>query len=102
MVFGFILAYAIFLVYLKRYRRKYASSMVVHNNSSYLPKLDVERGVYLGLHIFSYDDLQRATNDFDIKKKLGDGGFGTVYYGKNMYKLTFIINRMFTLFLYYL
>ncbi|KAF3456102.1 hypothetical protein FNV43_RR00746 [Rhamnella rubrinervis] len=44
---------------------------------------DVERGsTYLGVHIFDYDELVKATNNFDSSKELGDGGFGTVYYGK--------------------
>ncbi|KAF3795153.1 putative serine/threonine-protein kinase [Nymphaea thermarum] len=32
--------------------------------------------------IFTYKELQEATNDFSSSKELGDGGFGTVYLGK--------------------
>lgn len=31
---------------------------------------------------FSYEELAVATNDFDISYKIGQGGFGAVYYGE--------------------
>ncbi|XP_075633473.1 LEAF RUST 10 DISEASE-RESISTANCE LOCUS RECEPTOR-LIKE PROTEIN KINASE-like 1.4 isoform X1 [Castanea sativa] len=46
-------------------------------------KSDLEKGsTYFGAQIFSYDELEEATNNFDTSRELGDGGFGTVYYGK--------------------
>ncbi|KAF9683965.1 hypothetical protein SADUNF_Sadunf04G0068800 [Salix dunnii] len=36
---------------------------------------------YFGVRVFSYNELEEATNCFDSSKQLGDGGFGTVYYG---------------------
>nr|GMC97026.1 LEAF RUST 10 DISEASE-RESISTANCE LOCUS RECEPTOR-LIKE PROTEIN KINASE-like 1.4 isoform X3 [Ipomoea batatas] len=36
---------------------------------------------YFGAQLFRYAELQDATNNFDQSKELGDGGFGTVYYG---------------------
>ncbi|KAK8335567.1 hypothetical protein V6Z12_A09G063700 [Gossypium hirsutum] len=35
-----------------------------------------------GVHLFTYKELGEATNNFDSNNELGDGGFGTVYYGK--------------------
>ncbi|KAG6392606.1 hypothetical protein SASPL_146830 [Salvia splendens] len=36
---------------------------------------------YFGVQVFTYPELEEATNNFDPSKELGDGGFGTVYYG---------------------
>ncbi|XP_010660405.1 LEAF RUST 10 DISEASE-RESISTANCE LOCUS RECEPTOR-LIKE PROTEIN KINASE-like 1.4 isoform X4 [Vitis vinifera] len=46
-------------------------------------KSDIEKGsTYFGVQVFSYMELEEATNNFDPSRELGDGGFGTVYYGK--------------------
>ncbi|KAJ8548274.1 hypothetical protein K7X08_030743 [Anisodus acutangulus] len=46
-------------------------------------KHDVEGGsVYYGVPVFSYSELEEATNDFSSSRVLGDGGFVIVYYGK--------------------
>ncbi|GKU97614.1 hypothetical protein SLEP1_g10741 [Rubroshorea leprosula] len=36
---------------------------------------------YFGVQVFSYAELEEATDNFNPSKELGDGGFGTVYYG---------------------
>ncbi|XP_030941996.1 L-type lectin-domain containing receptor kinase IX.1-like [Quercus lobata] len=43
--------------------------------------LDEEFKREVGPRRFSYDELARATNDFNSKEKLGQGGFGEVYKG---------------------
>ncbi|KAL2531611.1 Protein kinase family protein [Abeliophyllum distichum] len=46
------------------------------------PKTDLGRdSSEFGVQIFSYCDLKEATDNFDRSRELGDGGFGTVYYG---------------------
>ncbi|KAL9231316.1 hypothetical protein vseg_006557 [Gypsophila vaccaria] len=37
---------------------------------------------YLGVKLFSYGELEEATENFNEARELGDGGFGTVYYGE--------------------
>ncbi|WCJ24478.1 Protein kinase superfamily protein [Euphorbia peplus] len=61
---------------LRRYIRRRGSSNL-------MSKREVEVGVdYYGIPIFSYAELEKATKKFDSEKELGDGGYGTVYYGK--------------------
>ncbi|GAB4832331.1 hypothetical protein Ancab_006345 [Ancistrocladus abbreviatus] len=46
-------------------------------------KSDIEKGsTYFGVKVFSYAELEQATNNFDESRELGDGGFGVVYYGE--------------------
>ncbi|KAA8547780.1 hypothetical protein F0562_004209 [Nyssa sinensis] len=44
---------------------------------------DLEKGsTYFGVQVFSYTELEEATDNFNPSRELGDGGFGTVYFGK--------------------
>ncbi|KAM0019886.1 putative protein kinase RLK-Pelle-WAK-LRK10L-1 family [Helianthus debilis subsp. tardiflorus] len=70
----FALATGVFLIH-RAYKRK---ALMCTDKSRELE----DASVYFGVSVFSYAELQDATNHFDSSKELGDGGFGTVYYGK--------------------
>ncbi|XP_056696550.1 LEAF RUST 10 DISEASE-RESISTANCEUS RECEPTOR-LIKE PROTEIN KINASE-like 1.2 isoform X2 [Spinacia oleracea] len=77
-----VLALPIALWHLKKLRSgdsKFVARSVSLDGSA----SDLERGnIYFGVPLFSYRDLLEATDNFNESKELGDGGFGTVYYGK--------------------
>ncbi|XP_034198506.1 LEAF RUST 10 DISEASE-RESISTANCE LOCUS RECEPTOR-LIKE PROTEIN KINASE-like 1.1 isoform X2 [Prunus dulcis] len=78
-----LLAVCLFLLWC--YKKKGAASNFLSRNISSQPHTnsDIEGGVaYFGVPVFTYTELEEATNHFDSEKELGDGGFGTVYYGK--------------------
>ncbi|CAH8360602.1 unnamed protein product [Eruca vesicaria subsp. sativa] len=50
-------------------------------NHSLMPSMSyiTNASAYFGVQVFSYEELEEATDNFS--KELGEGGFGTVYYG---------------------
>ncbi|CAN6881719.1 unnamed protein product [Brassica oleracea] len=70
---------ALFIFIQRNWRRKNTSDLI----STYNSNSDVEFShVFFKIPIFSYKELQEATDNFSKDRLLGDGGFGTVYYGK--------------------
>lgn len=87
-VFGVIIMCFGFCFWWRRHnkRRYYSSSYMSRKTSSYASSMaDPEKnGTYHGVPIFKYRELEKATNYFDEKNELGDGGFGTVYKGMHI------------------
>ncbi|XP_060194118.1 LEAF RUST 10 DISEASE-RESISTANCE LOCUS RECEPTOR-LIKE PROTEIN KINASE-like 1.4 [Lycium barbarum] len=60
-----------------------SSTTFTRSIPSYPSSADYGKGnSHFGAHVFSFAELEEATNNFDQSKELGDGGFGVVYYGK--------------------
>ncbi|XP_062028223.1 LEAF RUST 10 DISEASE-RESISTANCE LOCUS RECEPTOR-LIKE PROTEIN KINASE-like 1.2 isoform X1 [Rosa rugosa] len=75
----------IFFIWRRRNRNRYGPSSYASRSiySKSYSRSDTEKGsAYLGVHVFTYKELEQATNYFDSSREIGDGGFGTVYYGK--------------------
>ncbi|XP_034672572.1 LEAF RUST 10 DISEASE-RESISTANCE LOCUS RECEPTOR-LIKE PROTEIN KINASE-like 1.2 [Vitis riparia] len=73
-----------FLMYLRRYKKRYPPPFlprIISSDPSSKTNFESQGSLH-GVHIFTYEELEEATNNFDSSKELGDGGFGTVYHGK--------------------
>ncbi|RRT76615.1 hypothetical protein B296_00029831 [Ensete ventricosum] len=89
---------ALFVFYKHRKKQQfYPSSKSLFRSASSNPYLkDPEMSDnHFQTHLFSYAELQEATNDFDASKELGDGGFCTVYKGKLQDGRTVAVKRLY-------
>ncbi|KAG5566389.1 hypothetical protein RHGRI_002092 [Rhododendron griersonianum] len=72
-----ILLLCLVIIIWRRNKWNHVSSYISSKNSSsdHLSKADLEGGsAYFGASVFSYAELEQATDDFDPSKELGDGG----------------------------
>lgn len=77
-------------------KRKNDFSPFISRNASGLSMIQHEleqRCEYLGIPVFSYAELEEATNKFNSSRKLGDGGYGTVYYGKKVFHTSYSVSN---------
>ncbi|XP_065615912.1 LEAF RUST 10 DISEASE-RESISTANCE LOCUS RECEPTOR-LIKE PROTEIN KINASE-like 1.1 [Quercus suber] len=75
----------LFFIFCHLYKKKYSSSKLQARNTYSDPssRSEVEGwSVYFRVPVFSYNELEKATNNFHVENELGNGGFGTVYHGK--------------------
>ncbi|QHO53408.1 uncharacterized protein DS421_2g47700 [Arachis hypogaea] len=79
----------VFCVYVKCYRRKkiWNKKLVAKDSSENFVHQALDDTSIMGVKVeksaeFSYEELANATNNFSLAKKIGQGGFGEVYYGE--------------------
>ncbi|KAL1569884.1 non-specific serine/threonine protein kinase [Salvia divinorum] len=67
---------AIFSIYYHKFKTN-------HTTSSQSYSLSMSKDLEMaGVHIFHYSELEQATDHFNPKEELGDGGYGAVFKGK--------------------
>ncbi|GJW33775.1 leaf rust 10 disease-resistance locus receptor-like protein kinase-like 1.1 protein [Tanacetum coccineum] len=76
-VFIIMLSSVIFIIW-RRHKTNTFSNISSKDNTESIE----DRSLFYGVSVFSYTELEYATQHFDPSNKLGDGGFGVVYYGK--------------------
>ncbi|XP_021727619.1 LEAF RUST 10 DISEASE-RESISTANCE LOCUS RECEPTOR-LIKE PROTEIN KINASE-like 1.2 [Chenopodium quinoa] len=88
-ILGFVLLSSTVCLFLyRRHQKKNSSANLLTLNKSYsrssaASSLHILNGsTVFGVHVFNYRELEEATEYFNPLKELGEGGFGTVYYGK--------------------
>lgn len=85
-----MIAIALFvIIWLLYYRRIKSSGLKNQSRANYRglsrnTTIPESGAVYFGIPVFSYEELQKATDNFNQARELGEGGFGTVYYGERL------------------
>ncbi|KAG9147827.1 hypothetical protein Leryth_003431 [Lithospermum erythrorhizon] len=86
--FILLLCFSIFIIWKWKQR--------INRGQNFISKSDLESGsIYFGASVFSYDDLQKATDNFASSRELGEGGFGIVYHGELQDGIEVAVKRLF-------
>ena len=80
LIFTVLYLLLVILVITAIYRSKRIRSLANEEDPTIL-FLHRHRSASLLSPVFTYDELESSTNHFDPKRKIGDGGFGSVYLG---------------------
>ncbi|OAY81301.1 putative serine/threonine-protein kinase [Ananas comosus] len=92
-----VISFVCLLVYKQKKRKRTPSSSLQlkqTNSSRQILDLELNTAQYR-THIFSYEELEEATDGFNASKELGDGGFGRVYEGKLRDGRTVAVKRLY-------
>ncbi|XP_055809660.1 LEAF RUST 10 DISEASE-RESISTANCE LOCUS RECEPTOR-LIKE PROTEIN KINASE-like 1.1 isoform X2 [Solanum dulcamara] len=95
---GSVIITSIVIYFIWRYKkRKFSSSHFFSTRKlSDIFNHDVEGGsIYFGVPVFSYSELEEATDNFNSSRVLGNGGYGTVYYGKLKDRREIAVKRLY-------
>ena len=83
-----LVAVVIAILFIRKRKQQVTSSskLLKYSGSGETPRSrggDMESGSIQDLqtHLFSYEELEEATDSFNDSRELGDGGFGIVYKG---------------------
>ncbi|WCJ21771.1 Protein kinase superfamily protein [Euphorbia peplus] len=82
-IFTLLCLFLVILVFAAVYRSRRLRSLASEEDPTVL-FLHRHRAASLLPPVFTYEELQSSTNNFDPKRKIGDGGFGSVFLG-NLY-----------------
>ncbi|CAM8932695.1 unnamed protein product [Rhodiola kirilowii] len=85
---------AIFAIYLRRRKTNCYTRNMSSDPSSSIADPEKLCSLY-GVKFFTYEELEKATDNFNENREIGDGGFGTVYLGKLEDGRTVAVKRLY-------
>ncbi|XP_044974588.1 LEAF RUST 10 DISEASE-RESISTANCE LOCUS RECEPTOR-LIKE PROTEIN KINASE-like 1.2 isoform X4 [Hordeum vulgare subsp. vulgare] len=81
-LFMFVVCFVYFAWYKRKKRKQAIASKEFMRSGSSTTSYSKDLELDSSPHIFTFEELEVATDGFSASRELGDGGFGTVYKGK--------------------